>query len=466
VGTGVRIDVVKRLAGRPSAACAILVALSLLLGLLWMRPPNPGGDAVRYIYYALNLHDHGVFSQDAPDRNAVPRAGNDHAPLYPAWIAVFMRLSPDFRSSLACFMERGSPPASCPRAFGPFVAAQLALAGLLLGAVWLLALRLSGSASVAWLAAAAALLSRDPLRYANLVLTEALLVPLLAWFTVFLVIAYQDRQARWMLAAGAALGLAALTRPAYAYLFFASAGALAVAAAILRRRSLAAACILFIVAYGLVVAPWMARNKMQFGELALTSAYDGDILAQRVAYNRMGWAELASAFVVWFPDIGDDIGKLLLPPHFYAKLGWGEGSYYATVAPALYEHVKAYTGSAEAVMPYLLRTEVFENPVKHALVSLPLAWRAIFVSKYWGVAGLLCFVFVLIRRIRDGDRALLLASLPAWFMVAFHALVSISIPRYNLALIPLYAYAMAWTVHAAGQWLKERVRKPASRSNS
>jgi hypothetical protein len=104
--------------------------------------------------------------------------------------------------------------------------------------------------------------------------------------------------------------------------------------------------------------------------------------------------------------------------------------------------------------------------VKHALVSLPLAWRAIFVSKYWGVAGLLCFVFVLIRRVRDGDRALLLASLPAWFMVAFHALVSISIPRYNLALIPLYAYAMAWTVHAAGQWLKEHLRKPAGRSNS
>jgi hypothetical protein len=114
----------------------------------------------------------------------------------------------------------------------------------------------------------------------------------------------------------------------------------------------------------------------------------------------------------------------------------------------VYAQAAAETRNPDAVLPYLLQTEILANPVKHALVTLPLAWRAVFVSKYCGIAGLICFCVVLVRHLRMREYAFLVASLPVWFMVFFHAFVSVSIPRYNLALIPLYAYALAFCAQA------------------
>jgi len=451
-----------RLTRRSSAAFAVLIALSLFLGLALMRTPRPDGDAIRYIYYAINLHDYGVFSAQHGRRVAPPAPENVHAPLYPAWVALFMRLDPGFGASLACVVDDRNARSDCPLNFTLFVAAQLVLAGVFFGATWLLAFRLSDDPLIAWLTAGFALLSQDPLSYANHVLTEALLLPLLALFSVFLVIAYQRKQMRWMLAAGASLGLATLARPAYEYLFLAMAIALAAGALFRERRLFLAACVLFAVAYGAVVAPWMVRNKIYFDRFALTSAYDGDILAQRVAYNRMGWVEFGVAFLYWFPDFGDNISKAVFPRRYYEKLRWESGSYFANTAPELYRKVETEAGSPDEVMPRLLRTEILAHPVKHALVSLPLAWRGVFIRKYWGIAGLICFIIVATRQKRKRDHALFVAALPVWFMVAFHALVSVSIPRYNLALIPLYAYAMAWTAHAVGLRVIARWRTRAA----
>jgi 4-amino-4-deoxy-L-arabinose transferase-like glycosyltransferase len=457
-----------RLAANPAAAFGVLILLSLLLGLTMMRTPPPESDALRYIDYAINIHDHGVFSARREARPEAPAPENVHAPLYPAWIALFIRLNPGIRNALACARDQNGMAAACPLDFKLLVAAQLVLAGVFSGAVWLLALRLSGSASIAWTAAGFGLLAKLPLQYAHSVLTEAILLPLLALFLVSLVIAYQERRARWMLAAGVLIGLVALTRPAYAWLFFAIGGVLAAGALVTRRRPLFVAALAFALAYGVTVAPWLARNKLHFDRIALTESYAGDILSQRVAYNRMGWDEFAVAWIFWFPDFGDHIAKNLFPRRTFEKLKWNDGTYYATVAPALYAQAVAATKDPEAVLPYLLRTEVLANPVKHALVTLALAWRAVFVSKYWGIAGLVCFCVVFVRSLRTREYALLVASLPVWFMVMFHAFVSVSIPRYNLALIPLYAYALAVcaqaaAVRVAARWKARSGNRPAAR---
>ncbi len=455
---------VKRWAQRPSFAFASLVALSLVLGLTLMRTSMPKSDSIRYISYALNLHDYGIFAATR-DGQGAPAPESGHAPLYPAWVALFMQLDPGIRASLGCVADRTHAPASCPLDLRLLVVAQLVLAGIFFGAVWLLALRISGNALIAWLAAGFALMSRDPLSYANQVLTEALLLPLMALFTVFLVLAYQTKRMAWMLAAGASLGLAALTRPAYSYLFLAVTATLAAGALIGNRRLFLTACTSFLIAYAATVAPWLIRNKLQIDRYVLTSGYDGDILAQRVAYNRMGWGEFGVAFLYWFPDFGDNIAKKVFPRRYFEKLKWGGDSYYASVAPALYRRVQAEAKSPDEVVPRLLRTEILAHPIKHALVSLPLAWRGVFVRKYWGIAGLICFLIVAARRRGRPDHALLVASLPVWFMVAFHALVSVSIPRYNLPLIPLYAYAMAWAAYAAGaRIIAYRRAKAAARS--
>lgn len=440
-----------RRAGRHAAlAFAILIALSLIVGLGAMTPKFPQSDAIRYITYALNLHDHGVFSLDAVTSGGPPAASSAHSPLYPMWLAAFLRIDPALADSLRCAARPNSTAADCPRAFRSVVAAQLALAGVFLGCVWLFARRLSGSDLFAWIAAICALLARNPWQYANQFLTEALLIPLLGLFILFLTIAYQDRKPLWMLAAGGMLGLAALTRPAYVYLFLAMIAVLTLVAAMRWARRLFLACILFALAYGAVVTPWMIRNAALTDRFALTTGYAGDILAQRVAYNRMTWPEWGVSFVFWLPDFGDTLAHALFAKPSYAKLDWEEGSYYATVAPALYKSYSSQVSNPDEIVSHILRTEILANPVKHALVTLPLAFRAIFIAKYWGVAGLACFVALAIYSVRRRDYTILILSLPIWFMVAFHALISVSIPRYNLALIPFYAYAMAWVIHGAG----------------
>ncbi|MCG8546392.1 MAG: hypothetical protein MJE12_19510, partial [Alphaproteobacteria bacterium] len=260
----------------------------------------------------------------------------------------------------------------------------------------------------------------------------------------------------WLLAAGLTLGLATLTRPGYEYLFYAVAIVLAVLAIRFRTRTAAASVVLFAVAFAVTVAPWMLRNKQHFGTLALTSQYGGAILAQRIAYNRMSWPEIASAFVHWFPDFGQKISGALIAPRHYKKLTMGPAGYYQKDGPEVMREAHANAGGPDAVVPYLIRTGIVEQPVKHVFVSAALAWRAIFISKYWGIAGFICFIAVVIHGARRGEYGLLIASLPVWFMVAFHAFATVSINRYNLPLIPIYATAMAIAVVGIGRALRHR----------
>jgi len=204
------------------------------------------------------------------------------------------------------------------------------------------------------------------------------------------------------------------------------------------------------------------RTKDLTDKFALTTGYAGDILSQRVAYNRMTWPEWGASFLFWFPDFGDALARRLFPEIQYETLDWDDGSYYGTVAPALYNDISRRVSNPDEIVPYIIRNEIAAHPLKHALVSLPLAFRAIFISKYWGIFGLICFCSFAVHHVRKRDYTFLLLSLPIWFMVVFHALVSVSIPRYNLALIPFYAYPMAWVLTAAGGRILTmlRQRKP------
>jgi 4-amino-4-deoxy-L-arabinose transferase-like glycosyltransferase len=370
-----------------------------------------------------------------------------------------MALDTGLRDSLLCIVQDRTYRAPCPMDFGLFVTAQLLLAAITIFAVWLLAKRLSGSMLIAWLAAGFAILAKAPYVYANQFLTEALLLPLFSLFILFLVSAYQDRRPAWLLAAGVALALATLTRPGYVYLFYAMFLLLVVLALWQRRKPMVLSLVLFTIGFAAIATPWMLRNKLQLGTLALTSSYADAILAQRLAYNRMSWPEFGVAFVYWFPDFGDSVAKAVFPLPLYQKLGWGTGTYYQKDALDVMREARAATASREAVLPYLIRTEIVEHPVKHTLVSTALAWRAVFVSKYWGITGFFCFIAIIWLAARRGEYGLLLASLPVWFMVGFHAFATVSINRYNLPLIPIYAIAMAIAVDGIGRFLLTRWRQ-------
>lgn len=446
-GTGLREE--RRLRFREALAFLLaagaLVAAGQLLFL--SEPRRPVADELRYIDYALNLLHHQRFGLSGGALAEPAAPGNANMPLYPAWVAALAAFDPDLRESLRCVLTQpeGGP---CPLDLGLLTAAQgvLVLASLLF--LWLTARRLCRSPVVAWLAAA--LGGWIPLAYANMALTENLIFPFFFAFSFFLVLAWQTGRARWWFAAGLAIGLATLTRPEYAYAFYALAVTAFAIAIGKRRKAFVLNAGVAVLGYALVVAPWAARNAHHFDSPALTQGYDGHILAQRVAYNRMSWEELGVAFLYWLPDFGDTLARHLFPEALYAKLGWEAGSYYRTVSTEVYRESLARAGTATKVVPDLIRVEILGNPVKHFFVTLPLLLRGIFVSTYWGLLGFLCFLVLLGSALRRHASSVAVAALPAWFMAFFYAAVSVSIPRYNLNLVPIYAIGMAWVLHEAG----------------
>jgi hypothetical protein len=126
----------------------------------------------------------------------------------------------------------------------------------------------------------------------------------------------------------------------------------------------------------------------------------------------------------------------------------------------LYQTLAA-SGGYEHHLAYLLQNYVLRAPIKHMLVSVPLALRGAYVAHWWGVAMLIAAVVWTMRalRRRDADgsffdgKVYLITVLPALFMLAFNASVAVNQVRYNLMLIPAYAIAGGLTV----RWFAGRV---------
>ena len=98
-------------------------------------------------------------------------------------------------------------------------------------------------------------------------------------------------------------------------------------------------------------------------------------------------------------------------------------------------------------LSYLLHEEVFGNITKHTLVTLPLVWRGMFISKYWGLVAIILFIVALVALTRRKQYDFFLYALPIWFMVGLNGFVSVSISRYNLGLIAILSIGAAWCIY-------------------
>lgn len=213
-----------------------------------------------------------------------------------------------------------------------------------------------------------------------------------------------------------------------------------------KRQSMLKRLLLFLLSFMLLVAPWSVRNKLQFDSFSLTNGYAEKTLAQRLAYNEMNWKEYGSAFIYWLPDFGDSLARKLFPGVNVERLGWSKESLYSKEARNLLREI--YTLPEEARMPYLLDNHFYPDVIKHGLVSIVLAWRGIFVNKYWGLLGFVCLLICMFKKKAPLDKPLLGYSLlPFLPLMVLYASVSVSIPRYYLMLIPFYAISMGTVLY-------------------
>ncbi|MEO1924869.1 MAG: hypothetical protein ABGY08_02585 [Gammaproteobacteria bacterium] len=406
-----------------------------------METPRPIYDALRYMQYSVNLEEHGSFGLTKNNSGSIT-LGNENTPLYPLLIATTIRFNDDLKKSLICLLKRKSDE-SCQLQLDSFVYLQCVLIVITLCGIWLTAVILTKSNIVAWVSAIFALLSGELFYFANRFLTEGLIIPLFSIFILTLCLSFKTKQLRWHAITALILGLLTLTRPEYHYLFLVMFSVQILFCLIRKNNFFWKSLLVVFISYYAIVGPWQARNYHHFDNPSLTGNYGGIILAYRAAYNQMSWTEWAVSFVYWFPDCGDSISKKIFPKNYYEKLNFDEGSYFLSGTRQLMEQIKAETDTPDQALGYLLKNEVIGNLFKHSMVTIPLFWRGIFVSKYWGVIGLLCFTIIVFRFRDPANQKLIFLSLPAWFLAFLHAFVSVNMPRYNLVLIPFYSISIA-----------------------
>lgn len=446
-----------------------LALILLVTGLLWQRDRIEKFSVFDQPFYLGIAHDllttgrftdGFMFAPPGPD-GARP-SGMRFAPLYPTLLAAAAHLDGRLRQGMDCLVASGGKDAACPDAAPLMRGAQFCELAGFFWLVWWLGGAVGGPA-VAWLSlllafGAATLL----LRSVDFLMTEMTCLALTTAAMAAGVRAARGRHARdwqrlaWSVLAGVLLALAALTRPAFLYLIPACAlggGLLA------RRRGFWRVCAMLAGAV-LTLAPWFVRNALVMGRPALTHGYDSHTLVQRIAFDTMTWREYGLSYVCWLPD-GNETGRLLFGPGACDRFGWDEhqNSFYVLGLRHMLDETLAAAGGYEHHLGYLLQNYILRMPLKHLLVTIPLALRGAYVAHWWGFLLAFACVWWTVAAVRrrgpasDAKRfdrvAFLIVALPAWFMLAFNAAVAVNQVRYNLMLVPAYAAAGGLTFRAA-----------------
>lgn len=428
-----------------------VVALAVIGTQVWLNGPRlPRDDEFNYLQLARDLNRHGVYTDGpfaAPGAGIAP--GRFSPPAYPVLLHLISALDNRVAVRIACHVEagRGGDTSACPGSYASLYAVQSLMAALGAAFVFLIASTLSRSTVVAWLALGLALGTGYFSYFARSYLSENTAFLSFYAFLFFAVHSLSTGRLWAYSAAGAALALTAFSRPGYLYLMYfavAALATLALARPSVRDKAGFTSVAMFSIAGCLTLLPWLVRNYLHFGDFALSSGYGSYVLAYRVAYNAMSWSEWWTAWLYWLPDFGDTLVETALPPEYYRHLTFGAPDGYFQSGHDLAKRLDRLAAAPQAQMTYLLQTYVWNDPLKHLMVTLPLVWRGIWPGKYLALAGFV-LMWPAARALYRDARLLpyLGLVLPLFFMAGLHGLVSVNVVRYNVPMIALYATTVA-----------------------
>ena len=241
----------------PWTAVFVLALLARCLYAAQFPPSAPleSVDAQGYHALALNLLAGRGFTLNA-EPPFVPDA--IRTPLYPAFVALVYAVGGPVPALVAWFQ-------GLLDAFTALVLVDLVR-------------RLAGGGWWAWAAGLLYALNPTAWRFSNELLTEILLAAVLAWLLWVYVRLADRRPWGWLVVAGVLAGLAALIKPnvvALPLLVALAVGSLRPAGAAPYQRLRAALTVLVVA--GLVLSPWLLRNRMVFGRWLFSHAFDNNL---------------------------------------------------------------------------------------------------------------------------------------------------------------------------------------------
>lgn len=449
----------------------ILVLAALAIAVMQVKPYESGppiGDAYDYLSVAETLYTDGVFTDGNQGRDAVATGPNGEglffSPGYPAMVTAFMHLDPTFKETAFCLNENRfaeNRDALCAKGYGSFLWFQALLVATSFVLIWFCAHSMTGKYSVSWLAFIIATAAGIYGFYAQNFFVEPLVVPFFTAACLGLIYCLKNPRALTFFLTGVFFGLTVLVRPSFTYPFY---GFLIIACiALLITMPKKQALLLLIAAvggYALTAGPWIIRNGMLFDIWAVSAGYAPFILVQRVSYNMMSWAEVGVALVYWFPDFGDSLAKDWFPKELYTKLDFANPQgYYVDGKSGFKAAAIDAAGGRENLFSYLLSTYVLGDFAKHIGVTFALLWRGMWIEKYWGLICLSLLLGTGLAQTLKKKYALLIFAAPALFMAGLHAFVSVSIPRYNIVMVPALSIGAAIALVALASWIMKKRNK-------
>ncbi len=428
----------------------------ILFGLANVRPQTlQSYDQPLYLGIASDLLQTGLYTNGR--WGAAGQPGAYTAPLYPALVAAVAALDDRLATAAACVRSASwADIPACPGSLGLLAPVQAALLAGTLVLVWRSTLAIGGGRWAAWCALLAAGLGTAQYAvYARTAMTEALSLPLAALSGLLLVLLVRVPRWRTAVALGVALGLLTLARPEYLYL--AGAIGLAGVAIALRRRRLGLLMAASCVVAGLTVTPWSVRNEVEFGTPSPTVGYAGFILAQRMAYEAMTPGEWAAQWLYALPGFGPALAFRLMPGSV-ARLGGQErpDTFYMVGNNAMVQELADHAPDPADQVGYLLRQYVWPHPLRFAAVTLVMAWKSLWVRKYFSLVAVPFFAVMVFDAVWRRDGVRLAFVLPPLFVLALHAATTVATPRYSLLLVPAYAAAFGLAVGPRLERLVER----------
>jgi 4-amino-4-deoxy-L-arabinose transferase-like glycosyltransferase len=440
--------------GRRPQWIFLVTALVVASGYVaFLKPWTPIFDEVEYLAYGRSLALAGVFAStpDGPEKDAGP----GREPVYPALIATVARLDARLYQTLAtCWPYEPA----CGRHLTDLRYANAVFIAVAAWLVFLTVRTLGHGALAAWVAGGYVLFNIQMNKTATHVISDYVALALCALLGLTLTKAAADRSAGWWGAVGLALATLVLTKNIF--VIFGGVLVAGLIFAAVRHRSpfrfrAWLPVLLVIVAFGVPVGTWHARNLALFG--AGNDARGAYALSTREVFNDMSAGENAAAFVWWTRGFGEKLARRLLPEPWWHRheLYVDDGfymqgqvhRYQARVAREM-ERTNGSRAQAEAAMSGIILSEMLGQWPSYIATTPALFYRGLWFDEFI-VFGFPALMWLLIRSARRVDRRTLLALGGGMFSLIIYPLLSLNIPRYQFTAAPALAIAAGIAVEMA-----------------
>ena len=268
------------------------------------------------------------------------------------------------------------------------------------------------SSAVFWLAGSLATVALLPeADLFSFVMTESVTFSLYSIAALALVLALKASSVARIVLVGLLFGLLCLTRPSFVVLAPVAIGLIAINDiwfSTVRWRAVLIHGFAFVLAWLVIVGPWLVRNAVSAGKWGLTEEYGSAALIERFAFDDMTAREFVLAFPYCLPGIGEPVVNWAFGPQAMARFVYDRPGSFFEVGRLHRDKLVEAHGRLDPLIKDLIRDEMAERWWRYLLVSLPLAWCGMWVGGWLGPrAGAAVRL-----RLRDG-RAPVKAPVPA-----------------------------------------------------